>query len=55
MYHSFFSKEAAGQTCNFIQKKTPAQMFQYELRRIFKNNDFTEHLPTPPFTYKMNF
>ena len=34
------------QACNFINKKTLAQVFSCEFCEIFKNNFFTEHLWT---------
>ena len=32
------------ETCNFIKRKTPAQVFSCEFWEIFKNTVLTEHL-----------
>ena len=37
----FLNKVASG-TCNFIEKKTQAQVFSYKFCEIFKNNFFSE-------------
>ena len=36
--------QIAGQTCNFIKKETPAQLFSWEFCEISKNTFSTEHL-----------
>ena len=42
LHQSLFVKKL--QACNFIKKKTLAQMFSCEFCEISKNNIFTEHL-----------
>ena len=42
---SLFNKVTYLKACNFI-KKTPTQVFSCEIREIFKNNYFEEHLRT---------
>ena len=42
----FFNKTAGLQSCNFIKKGPPTQMFACEYCAIFKNTCFEEHLWT---------
>ena len=39
-----FSRKLQTEACNFIKIETLAQVFSFELREIFKNTFFIEHL-----------
>ena len=46
LYQSFFLIKLQAEACNFIKKKTLAQVFSCEFCEISKNTFSTEHLRT---------
>ena len=54
MLKSLFNKIAGILTCNYIKKKTSAQVFSCEFSEIFKNTFFTEYLRAAASGYQLN-